>query len=212
MLILGLLVVATSLAAPAMSKFVRGRALDSEARRLAALMHAGQSRAVSEGAPMVLWVDEKQGTYGLQAETTGQNGDAKAENLTVDATLQIAVVNAGMTPVTFQNLPAIRFLMDGTVDENSPQDADLDGQRRGYALAGVGQNTARVMKFATPKNKRSAGGAAPPCQAFTLAEVMAALLFLAIVIPVAIEAMHVASLAGEVGARRARRRAWPTGF
>jgi Tfp pilus assembly protein PilV len=38
--------------------------------------------------------------------------------------------------------------------------------------------------------------------AFTLAEVLAALLFLAIVIPAAIEAIHVASLAGEVAARK----------
>jgi hypothetical protein len=38
--------------------------------------------------------------------------------------------------------------------------------------------------------------------AFTLAEVMAAMLFLAIVIPVAIEALHVASLGGEVAARK----------
>ena len=37
---------------------------------------------------------------------------------------------------------------------------------------------------------------------FTLAEVMAALVFMAIVIPVAIEALHVASLAGEVAARK----------
>jgi len=39
--------------------------------------------------------------------------------------------------------------------------------------------------------------------AFTLAEVLAALLFLAIVIPTAVEALHVASLAGEVAARKA---------
>ena len=38
--------------------------------------------------------------------------------------------------------------------------------------------------------------------AFTLAEVLAALLFLAIVIPTAVEAVHVASLAGEVAARK----------
>ena len=94
-LVLALLVIITSLAAPAMSNFIRGQALDSEARRLFALMHAGQSRAVSEGLPMVLWVDEKQGAYGLQAETTGRNGDPKAENLAVDANLQIAVVNTG---------------------------------------------------------------------------------------------------------------------
>jgi type II secretion system protein H len=121
-LVLALLVIATSLAAPALSNFVRGRALDSEARRLAALMHAGQSRAVSEGAVMMLWIDEKTGDYGLEAETSGQNGDAKAEKLTVDSTLQIEVQNLGTgTPVTFKNLPAIKFSADGTVDEDSPQ-------------------------------------------------------------------------------------------
>lgn len=51
------------------------------------------------------------------------------------------------------------------------------------------------MKFGTAANKSRAAG-------FTLAEVLAALLFLAIVIPAAIEAMHVASLAGDVAARK----------
>jgi type II secretory pathway component PulJ len=39
---------------------------------------------------------------------------------------------------------------------------------------------------------------------FTLAEVLAALVFMAIVIPVAIEALHIASLAGSVAARKAQ--------
>jgi type II secretory pathway component PulJ len=38
--------------------------------------------------------------------------------------------------------------------------------------------------------------------AFTLAEVLAALVFMAIVIPVALDAMHVASRAGSVAARK----------
>jgi type II secretory pathway pseudopilin PulG len=41
------------------------------------------------------------------------------------------------------------------------------------------------------------------CAAFTLAEVLAALLLLAIVIPTAVEALHVASLGGEVAVRKA---------
>ncbi len=50
------------------------------------------------------------------------------------------------------------------------------------------------MKLATPRiNNRAA---------FTLAEVLAAMMFLAIVIPVAVEALHVSSLAGEVAARK----------
>jgi type II secretory pathway pseudopilin PulG len=40
------------------------------------------------------------------------------------------------------------------------------------------------------------------CGAFTLAEVLAAMLLLAIVIPAAVEALHVSSLAGEVAARK----------
>src|ERR1022692_651444 len=50
-LVLALLGIITSMVAPAMSNFVRGRALDSEARRVFALIHAGQTRAVSEGMP-----------------------------------------------------------------------------------------------------------------------------------------------------------------
>ena len=126
LLVLSLLVIITSLAAPAMATFVRARALDSEARRLIALMHAAQSRAVSEGLPMVLWVDAQNGSYGLQAETTGKSGDPKAESFSVDSTLQIAVVNGGSSATTtFQNVPVIRFQPDGTVDENSPPTLQL---------------------------------------------------------------------------------------
>jgi type II secretion system protein H len=136
LLVLALLVVITSLVAPAMSNFIRGRALDAEARRLFALMHAGQSRAVSEGLPMMLWVSEKQNAYGLAAETSGRNGDPKAENLTVDENVRIAVLNAGTAGLTtFQNSPAIRFLADGTIDENSPPTLRLmDAKGRAFWL------------------------------------------------------------------------------
>ncbi len=133
-LVLALLVIVTSLVAPAMSNFIRGRALDSEARRLFALMHAGQSRAVSEGLPVVLWVDEKKDAYGLEAETSPRGGDPKAENLPVDENLQISVLNTGASaPTMFQNLPAIRFLADGTIDESSPQTLRLV-DAKGHAL------------------------------------------------------------------------------
>lgn len=57
------------------------------------------------------------------------------------------------------------------------------------------------MKSA-PTNRRSCA-AKTRCRAFTLAEVLAALLFMAIVIPVAIQALRVASLAGQVAERKA---------
>jgi hypothetical protein len=67
------------------------------------------------------------------------------------------------------------------------------------------------MKFTTTTNDgpvraphRPEAVALRPCHdsAFTLAEALAAMLFLAIVVPAAVEALHVASLAGEVAARK----------
>jgi type II secretion system protein H len=133
-LVLALLVIITSIATPAMARFIRGRALDTEARRMLALMHVAQSRAVSEGAPMMLWLDAPAGAYGLAAETSGQNGDPHAETLTVDSTLALAVLNTGTGAQTqFNHLPAIRFQADGTVDESSPSTlklTDSDGFAR----------------------------------------------------------------------------------
>ena len=51
------------------------------------------------------------------------------------------------------------------------------------------------MRFTTNKRSKAA-------RAFTLIEVLAALLFMAIVIPVAVQGVRVASLAGEVGLRK----------
>ena len=58
------------------------------------------------------------------------------------------------------------------------------------------------MKFGTPTSRAGRTEPAGPAAAFTLAEVLAALLFMAIVIPVAIEGMHVASRAGTVSERK----------
>ena len=58
------------------------------------------------------------------------------------------------------------------------------------------------MKF-TPANRRSPV-ADRGCAGFTLAEVLAALLFMAIVIPVAVQGLQIASRAGSVSERKAQ--------
>jgi type II secretion system protein H len=130
-LVMVLLVVAVSIIAPNLGGFMRARALDSEARRLFAMVNAAKARAVSEGMPMMLWIDEKNNGYGLEQETPAQKGDPDAEKFTADENVSIAVLNLGGSGTTFnvnnQNLPAIRFLADGTVDENSPQTVQLTG-------------------------------------------------------------------------------------
>jgi type II secretion system protein H len=126
-LVLALLAIVTSLAAPSLSRFFKGRTLDSEARQLLALTHAAQSRAISEGFPALLWIDSQERAYGLELETAlpenaagQQQIDPKAEAFFTDDTLQIEAVNASPSMVNGRSLPAIRFLPDGTIDETSP--------------------------------------------------------------------------------------------
>jgi len=146
-LVMALLTILVSFAAPKLSQFFRGRTLNSEARRLLAVTRGGQSRAVSEGLPIDLWVDAEKGAFGLEAEPTFTTSDSKAEEFVLDTGVQIQVIHrATATPVTplsrsrqtstastprtvlaRANLPAIRFLPDGSIGETSPQMLRLTG-------------------------------------------------------------------------------------
>jgi Tfp pilus assembly protein FimT len=130
---MALLAIVLAISAPSLSRFFKSRSLDSEARRFMALTRAAQSRAVSEGVPMVLWFDTKQRTYGLNADKTFVENDTKAEQFTVDATLEIEVrhssdaIAAGQTS-QFKNekvdtggLYTLRFNPDGFVSTSSPE-------------------------------------------------------------------------------------------
>ncbi|HOB33565.1 MAG TPA: GspH/FimT family pseudopilin [Verrucomicrobiota bacterium] len=123
-LILATLAIVTSIAAPSMSAFFRGRVLSSEARQLLALTHAARARAVSEGFPVVLWVDSDAREYGVQMENTLEAGvrgqvDLNAETFQLDPSLQIAVLDAVPLSVNGRSLPGIRFMPDGMADEDS---------------------------------------------------------------------------------------------
>ena len=147
-LVMAILTIAVSLTAPVLSNFFHGRSLDSEARRLLALTHQGQTRAVSESVPMNLWIDASQGAYGLEAESSYESTDSKAVDVKIDSDMQIAIENNGLqntgmvTPATtvsltssssHSNLPGIRFLPDGSIAESSPQAVRLTG-RDGVSL------------------------------------------------------------------------------
>ena len=120
-LVLMLLVISAALIAPALSGFIRGRALDSEALRLLSVTRAAQSRAVSEGLPVLLWLDAPNGAYGTEEEAKAAAADPKALSFTVNDSVQLSVVSSGHAATTQRrHLPAIRFLPDGNVDETSP--------------------------------------------------------------------------------------------
>ncbi len=140
-LVMTILVIVISYTAPALSNFFRGRALNSEVVRVLSLTHAGQSRAVSEGMPMLLWVDSSARAYGLQQVTSprgGDKADPKAQEFTLDDNMAIEAPGSTLVLVAGRRLPAIRFLPDGTIDDTSPQTLRLacsDGSSASVAQA-----------------------------------------------------------------------------
>lgn len=130
-LVMALLAVVLAVAAPSLSNFFRGRTIDSEARRFVSLTRYGQSRAVSEGVPMVLWIDTKQRTYGLKQESGYTEQDTKAVDFELGKDLRVEVADvlprssqtsqSSQRPQTDPNVPTLRFQPDGFIGEASPQ-------------------------------------------------------------------------------------------
>jgi prepilin-type N-terminal cleavage/methylation domain-containing protein len=146
-LVMALLTIAVSTTAPTLSRFFRGRTLEAEARRLLALTHIGQSRAVSEGVPVNLWVDPEEGSFGLEAEPSYEENDPKAIIKSIDPGLQIeaitrtlvatntmtrvlgsSTVSVPKAQLIHPTLPTIRFLPDGSISDSSPQSLRLIGR------------------------------------------------------------------------------------
>lgn len=132
-LVMTLLAIVLAIASPALSKFFKGRNLDNEARRFLALTREAQARAVSEGVPMVLWFDSEARTYGLNADKTFVEEDAKAEEFNVEPAVEIEIqhsaeAQAAAQASLFKNeklettgVYNLRFNPDGFASPGSPE-------------------------------------------------------------------------------------------
>ena len=126
-LVMAILIVVLAVSAPSLANFFRGRTLDSEARRFLSLTHYAQSRAISEGIPMQLWIADTARTYGLHADPGYAPDDPKAVQyeLAPDLQLEITVSTRALTST---RAPAnanaatttLRFQPDGFLPPDSP--------------------------------------------------------------------------------------------
>lgn len=140
------MLIVIAITAPSLSNFFRGRNLDSEARRFLALTRYAHSRAVSEGVPMLLWLDPDQRAYGLTEEFSYTPRDEKAVTYQLEPDVELQLDQRGFgTSTSAQPLPGtlslganavtIRFQPDGFVSEASPQslwfqEREVEGRER----------------------------------------------------------------------------------
>jgi Tfp pilus assembly protein FimT len=126
---MALIAIVLGMVMPTLSRFFRGRTLDLEARRFLSLTRYGQSRAISEGVPMLLWMDAKRGAYGLKAEATYTAIDTNAIIFSLDPSIMMQVappVSNSVASSQGQNTQVpggamtIHFRPDGLLDDSSP--------------------------------------------------------------------------------------------
>jgi type II secretion system protein H len=124
--VMSMLTVVIALAAPSLSGFFRSRTLDSEARRVLSVIRLGQTRAASEGVPMVFWVDPEMRRYGLREADGYSERDLKEIEFQMNQDLNFELLSTPRFEEPRQNeqsLPknvsTIRFLPDGTFSESS---------------------------------------------------------------------------------------------
>jgi prepilin-type N-terminal cleavage/methylation domain-containing protein len=126
--VMALLAISALMVTARMSSFFQGRALSHEARRLLALTHYGQSRAIAEGVPVLLWINARESTYGLTLQAGYVEEDHRASSFTVEAGLRLETPDTEPLLVSEaddeklglpEGLPVIRFLPDGFCDEVS---------------------------------------------------------------------------------------------
>ncbi len=123
-----LIVIVSALVAPRMISFFRGRALSQESRRILALAHYAQSRAVAEGVPVVLWFDATRASYGQNIQAGFTAADARASSFTLESSLTLEVPTGENPPTSEQgdeqlglpaNVSVIRYTPDGFYDPGS---------------------------------------------------------------------------------------------
>jgi len=128
--VLALLAICAIFVTASMGSFFRGRVLNFEARRMLSLTHYAQSRAVSEGVPVILWINPANSTYGLtvQSSFNDTEGDTHAVTYTTDPSLTLETPVGVVAPVSEQDdeklgitdgLAFIRFTPDGFFDDSS---------------------------------------------------------------------------------------------
>ncbi len=125
-LVMALLCVILGLAAPSLSRSFRGHNLTEDATRLLALTGYARDEAISQGVPMMVWINTATGHYGVNAMPGYDGSGARSKEFTLldglhfDA-LQNAVEIAGETD-------AAEFLPDGTLDPSSQPTLRIEDQ------------------------------------------------------------------------------------
>ena len=115
-IVMTLLAVVAALAVPSLSRSMRQRNLDEEATRLLALTESGRDEAVSQGVPMVVWIDAKAQRYGVEPKAGFEADETRARDYAMNPDVQVEIDKAAVSGGVVE---AIEFAPDGALTSAS---------------------------------------------------------------------------------------------
>ena len=125
-LVLAILCILTGIIAPHMSGFAEGRRFVSEWNHLQDMVRYARSEAIARSVTVEIGFNQEEGTYGITKNNSG------LKNLPVEFTTHNLPNKLAFdfpdSATREDNRIAIRFLPDGTVDEDSPEKIELAEQ------------------------------------------------------------------------------------
>jgi len=119
-LVLVMAVLATVLAivVPSLSLSFKQRHLAEEADRLLSLIEYGRDEAVSQGVPMVVWIDSDKGSFGLDAATGYTASGVSKKQYSLNDDLHFDAVKTTQSTRDGHAI-AIQFAPDGSPDTSN---------------------------------------------------------------------------------------------
>lgn len=120
-LVMAILIVVLSVSGASLTAFFKGRTLEAEGKRFLALTRYAQNRAVSEGLPVVIWIDERAKKYGLEVSEGFAEVNEKPTEFSLGRDLEFDLQWASGAAIQKSgNKTLLRFRPDKFFDENNP--------------------------------------------------------------------------------------------
>ena len=110
-IVMTLLAVVAALAVPSLSRSMRQRNLDEEATRLLALTEYSRDEAVSQGVPMIVWIEPEGTRFGVGAKSGFEGVESRDREFVVNADVHFEMKSAATKDGVIE---AMEFAPDGS--------------------------------------------------------------------------------------------------
>lgn len=120
-LVMAVLATVMALSVPSLSRSLRERSLEQEAARFLALTEFARNEAISQGVPMVIWIETQTRRFGLEPKTDYGGTNVRRE-YTLHSDVQVEFDSRG---VSSNEKQAMEFAPEGTPDTASVESVRL---------------------------------------------------------------------------------------